>query len=338
MKILPLVHSGLTFALDSTRVQLGLRPLKPLVIGFTINTVCNLRCSYCFIGTDKQHFPEGFSHQGLTLEQVKTILENIRKDADCLIITGGEPFLYPQFEEVLRFAKNELQFLNISIATNAIFIKKKKHILQYIDRLGISYDLTRAREYPKQLLQMREDLVLLKKEGVLPPVHFTMTLLPDEDLTPIPEFLEFCREHTFRIWAQPVREDGDFVKWPWFLETLSLLKKGLGEELLLNNIDEVKSYSKENADEICFPETRLHVHHDGTLLYPCHKLEHLYKAGSVLEKTPMTLWREAEKKFGSFPTPACGNCGFTCYFETSGHYRHPLTFLKKAYHHVLKGS
>lgn len=322
------------FASDAARVAFGGRPAKPFIVGLTINTICNLRCSYCFIGRDAEHFPEGFAKQGLSGDEIKQILRNVRRDTGFLILTGGEPFLHQDLHEILRYAKEELRFSNISVATNGMFLLKKREILRFIDRLGISYDFTRAREYPKQMEKVLADLVQLRKEHALPPVHFTMTVLRDEDQSPFAAFAEYCKEHNFRIWLQPERVHGDFTEWKWFRDLMQTLAKQHSADLFLSDLSVVESFVESEDKRRCLPELRMHIKEDGQLAYPCHRLEHLAPGGSALESTPMELWRAAEQANGRFPNEKCQGCGFTCYFETAGLYRHPLSFARKAAKHL----
>lgn len=337
-QFLPLLRPALRFAADTARVAAGKRPAKPFIVGLTINTVCNLRCSYCFIGRDADHFPAGFAKQGLSGDEIKRILSNIRSDTGFLILTGGEPLLHPDISEILRYAKEELRFLNISVATNAIFLRKRQAVLKHIDRLGISYDFTRAREYPKQMATMREDLAELQQLGELPPVHFTMTLLRNEDLTPFAEFAQYCRQHQFRIWLQPEREHGNFTDWAWFAGVLRSLAAEHSADLFLNDLNSVQGFAASDAARECIPELRMHITEDGKLVYPCHRLEHLESCGSALETAPSELWRKTEERHGTFPNEQCAGCGFTCYFETTGLYRHPLRFARKAARHLTSQS
>ena len=330
-----LLGQGLRFLRDVARTRIGLRPQSPFVVGLTINTICNLRCSYCFIGREAEHFPEGFAKQGMPGDEIKKLLTNVRKDTGLLILTGGEPFLHKDLEEILRFAKEDLRFVNISVATNAMFLRKRSSALKYIDRLGISYDFTRARQYPKEMGKMLESLKELKAERILPPVHFTMTILKSEDLAPFDDFANYCREQGFRIWVQPEREHGDFDEWDWFIGTLESLVGRFGKKLFLNDLGFVRNFRDGTAPHGCLPELRLHVQEDGNLCFPCNKLEHLYKGGSVLDATPMERWAEATAEAGTFPNSSCGKCGFTCYFETGGLYRRPIQFAKKAAGHML---
>lgn len=329
---------GFSFLHDIARMRFGLRPRKPFVVVVTLNTVCNLRCSYCFISQESEHFPEGFAKQGLPTEQVKKMLANIRKDSALLIITGGEPFLHRDFEEILRYAKETLNFVNISVASNGILLQKKRNCLYYIDRLGISYDLTRASEYPEEMERMLLSLVHLKKEKVLPPLHFTMTLLQSQDLSQLDSFFSYCKTNGYRVWLQPVRDHGNFTEWNWFVEAVRQIASRYGQELLLNDLSVIDTFGSTSAMKLCMPELRLHVMEDGNLCYPCVKLEHLHKRESVLTKTPMEIWHSDMKKWRAYPNELCGKCGFTCYFETTGLYSHPFNFIRKAVHHLSGGT
>ena len=342
-----MILQGLKFLRDSLRVLAGGTPSSPFVVGLTINTTCNLRCSYCFIGREEEHFPEGFAKVGLGTDEIKAVLRNIRKDTGMLIITGGEPFLRKDFEEVLQYAKRDLRFVNISVATNGMFLKKKPECLQYIDRLGISYDFTRAREYPKQMEEVLGDLVELKRQKKLPPVHFTMTLLRSEDLSPIESFAKYCLDNDFHIWVQPEREHGDFREWGWFVGLVKELKSKHGDKLFLNDLGILQTFAVKDPSYQCLPILRLHVNEDGKLCFPCNRLEHKYPTtelaaelaeGLVTQRRPTEIWNEAVKKHGEFPREECNGCGFTCYFETAGLFRRPHNFARTALRHMTSSS
>ena len=58
------------------------------------------------------------------------------------MISGGEPFLYQDLKEVLRYAKEEASFERIVIGTNGSLCSKEAliNISQYVDGLVIAID------------------------------------------------------------------------------------------------------------------------------------------------------------------------------------------------------
>ena len=45
--------------------------LPSLFAYYTVNSACNLRCSYCYISASRKIFPQGFANAGLPLERAK---------------------------------------------------------------------------------------------------------------------------------------------------------------------------------------------------------------------------------------------------------------------------
>jgi len=116
----------------------------PLEIEFRITKRCNLNCRMCHV--DKIN-----KKDELSLEQVKKIIQNLRlsgtvdndltkniKEKEIkakvkrdeakihLVITGGEPFLYPHLKEVIKFASSEQGGgLKGTIITNATVLDKR---------------------------------------------------------------------------------------------------------------------------------------------------------------------------------------------------------------------
>jgi MoaA/NifB/PqqE/SkfB family radical SAM enzyme len=84
--------------------QLGENDLFPSDLVFYITSSCNLRCKHCYVGNDL-----------LSQNQVFGLKDSVRfinkfPKLDRLTILGGEPFLYPQFDQLL----NSLKINNIS--------------------------------------------------------------------------------------------------------------------------------------------------------------------------------------------------------------------------------
>ena len=50
--------------------------LPSLFAYYTVNSACNLRCSYCYIG-QPEIFPQGFANAGLPLERAKRVLATL---------------------------------------------------------------------------------------------------------------------------------------------------------------------------------------------------------------------------------------------------------------------
>ena len=65
---------------------------------------CNLRCTHCYIGSYRARGIPGETE--LSTSELEGVLDQIA-DAGCLwlLLTGGEPLLRPDFEEVYVYAR-----------------------------------------------------------------------------------------------------------------------------------------------------------------------------------------------------------------------------------------
>src|ERR1700688_4568426 len=86
--------------------------VAPYAVTFYVTHKCNLACSYC---TQKE--PDVFSEElptGATLR----LLKRIRRETDSLVITGGEPTLRADIEEIVQAARFDCQFRSLLLITN----------------------------------------------------------------------------------------------------------------------------------------------------------------------------------------------------------------------------
>ncbi len=112
----------------------GARYLKtrtPLVVGIQLTLRCNFRCDYCTRTSDQRI--------ELPLELVRELLHEItRLGGRKVVLTGGEPLLYPGVEELAELG-NELG-LSVSLNTNGTFLERHSGILRWITDLTTSLD------------------------------------------------------------------------------------------------------------------------------------------------------------------------------------------------------
>ena len=96
------------------------RALIPLSGTFELTPVCNLSCKMCYIRKTAQQVKESPRPQ-MTLEQWRAIARQAREGGMLyLLLTGGEPFLWPDFWELYE-ELIQMGFL-ISINTNGTMI------------------------------------------------------------------------------------------------------------------------------------------------------------------------------------------------------------------------
>src|SRR6266403_6001605 len=86
------------------RKMLRTKVVAPYAVTFYVTHKCNLACSYC---TQKE--PDVFSDELPTAETLR-LLGRIRKESDSIVITGGEPTLRSDIEEIVYAARFEHKF------------------------------------------------------------------------------------------------------------------------------------------------------------------------------------------------------------------------------------
>ena len=88
---------------------------SPLIVWFEVTRKCNLKCTHCYIDAGRPRLNE------LSFEEVKCLLGDLREAGTfSLVLAGGEPYLRPDFPEILEYAA-KLDFI-ISIVTNGSYI------------------------------------------------------------------------------------------------------------------------------------------------------------------------------------------------------------------------
>ncbi len=88
----------------------------PLVSYLELTRNCNLRCIHCYNGVSSQ--------KELDIDQIKTVLDDLA-NLGCLdlVLTGGEPCLHKNFEDILWYARDK-RFC-ITLKTNGTLINER---------------------------------------------------------------------------------------------------------------------------------------------------------------------------------------------------------------------
>lgn len=187
-----------------------------LRVEWNLGKRCNFDCSYCSAST----------HDSVSSHLEWTIIEKtIRRLGEIgreqkkkvkLSLTGGEPYLHPQFMDLLKLAKHE-GVTRISVTTNgSVHMRLYEESLRYVDYLVISYHLEYARR--QKVLQNILDIkkVLTEKyQGQSKNLHVHMMLLPDH-FAEVQDVAAQLRDHKVHYVFRRVRPQydasGDFLR------------------------------------------------------------------------------------------------------------------------------
>lgn len=187
----------------------------PLSGTFELTPVCNMNCKMCYVRMSKQQQeavrPLRRASEWLALgEEVK------KAGTLYLLLTGGEPFLYPEFREVMT-GLHHMGFL-ISINSNGTLIDE--HTVEWLKtvppvRINITLygasDETYARlcGNPMGFTQVTKAIRLLRDAGILVKLNCSVTPYNADDLEDI---FAFARKEGLLIQATsymfpPLRRD-----------------------------------------------------------------------------------------------------------------------------------
>src|SRR6478609_1577194 len=147
-------------------VQWGL----PISISFEPTTSCNLRCPECPSGLRSFTRPTGM----LDLQLYRKVLDELSGQLLYLILYfQGEPYLHPQFFELVQYARKKKIY--IATSTNAHYLtdeNARKTVESGLDRLIISIDGTTQETYEsyrvggnlEKVIEGARNIVKWKKE------------------------------------------------------------------------------------------------------------------------------------------------------------------------------
>ena len=93
------------------------------------NVACNLKCKHCFLDCH----PDNRKRNFLDTEKIIQALKSA-KSLKMIYLTGGEPFLHPKINEILRYC---LKKADVTIFSNGTLINEKKiKVLKEIENIS----------------------------------------------------------------------------------------------------------------------------------------------------------------------------------------------------------
>ena len=147
---------------------------------FEITTECNLQCGFCYNAyTENQKVKKS-----LDVEKIKDLLLKVVHipNVEWITFSGGEPLIYKELENVIKFLRKQSQYLKIGIASNGTLLNEDK-INNLIDS-GIDFfeipllasDNKIYEEITKKayLSKVKESMSLIKSRNI--PLNTSITL------------------------------------------------------------------------------------------------------------------------------------------------------------------
>jgi len=92
---------------------------RPFQVSFQTTTACNLDCLYCYAEAGEKRDNE------LNTQEAKHLFKDLKKmGVYVLVLTGGEPLLRPDLDELIQFCARE--GLHCSLATNGLLLTRDR--------------------------------------------------------------------------------------------------------------------------------------------------------------------------------------------------------------------
>jgi MoaA/NifB/PqqE/SkfB family radical SAM enzyme len=308
----PFVAKNFRLYLQNTwrRHVLRTKIVAPYAVTFYVTHRCNLACSYC---TQKE--PDVFSDELPTAETLQ-LLQRIRRETDSIVITGGEPTLRADIEELVEAARFAYKCRSVLLITNGTLLDRKPRIFNAVTGLIVSLDAlaadpTNPLSKPAALPKVMENLALAKERLGNPRRITISTVIEAWNIGEVEKLLDWCGEQGFVFAAQSAQ----MGKMP----NLSLLQNPRYQALVDKIIDRrragtqaINGTSKtidtllRFGDFQCYPTMFPRVYPNGDVFYPCEPLRKI--AGNLLRDSSLRkIFARGKQMYGDIP-PCQGIC------------------------------
>lgn len=191
----------------------------PLSGTFELTPVCNMDCKMCYVRLSRQD-QEALGPLANAAQWLELAQEAKNAGMLYLLLTGGEPFLHPQFREILENLHK--MGLLITINTNGTLIDEETvNWLKNCPPIRINISLYGASDEtyarlcgnPHGFTQTTRGIRLLKEAGIS--VKLNCSLTPD-NAADLPKMVDFAKEHDLILQVAtymfpPIRKDSTMV-------------------------------------------------------------------------------------------------------------------------------
>jgi MoaA/NifB/PqqE/SkfB family radical SAM enzyme len=117
----------------------GRQPSRPLLFSYYVTHRCTLNCRYCCDGDGKRFKEDPIPE--LTTSEVRRLVSILGHAGDTLDVTGGEPLVRDDLEEILAHA--QAAGLRTVLNTKGLGLRERPDILRHTDVLVLSLDTLR---------------------------------------------------------------------------------------------------------------------------------------------------------------------------------------------------
>jgi MoaA/NifB/PqqE/SkfB family radical SAM enzyme len=315
--------------------------LRPLAAAYYVTARCNLACAYCEdFGAPRNAQAE----PALPLARAQHVLRVLRGGTDSLILTGGEPLLYPEIEALAAHARHALCFAHITLQTNATLLHRHTALLPLLDRLVVSLDATDAPSWSRTLnttAEIAQSILDNLRAAARRPRRYEVIVncvLTPDTLHEAERVLDFCAEHGLLASFSPqaVRN------WPRYDLLVSEEYRALIARLIARkqrgapvagSLDYLRLL-RDFTPYACYPMLVPRVAPGGDLLYPCRPIakDGGARGGRAVNLLEFETWAAAVARAAALygpPPRMCTSCFQQCFAEPSLMQAQPLALARE---------
>jgi MoaA/NifB/PqqE/SkfB family radical SAM enzyme len=330
--------STLNYARNLVSMALGREPIRPLLFSYYVTHRCALNCRYCSDGDGKRFNEERISE--LSTAEAKKLVSILRAAADILDITGGEPMVREDLEEILAHARG-IGFLTV-LNTKGIGLEARPDLMRLADVLVLSLDtldagslaelIGRPRDVAEQVLDALR-FALSRRASAGTRLVLSAVATPG-NLEEVSNVLRFAVEHSIGFHVSPeimgVRANPELRGSARYRRLVGEIIKAKGKRRGILGVPEYLRGIRDFRPFRCHPFLMPVVRPDGRMYYPC--LESPAAEIDILEKGDyLAALKAAQERCGSIPK-CLDCCHIFCHMGLSLFQRHPLSALGEVLH------
>jgi MoaA/NifB/PqqE/SkfB family radical SAM enzyme len=285
--------------------------VAPYAVTLYVTHKCNLACSYC---TQKE--PDVFSDELPTAQTIQ-LLRRIRKETDSIVITGGEPTLRADIEDIVMAARFGCKFRSVLLITNGTLLDRKSGLLRGVTGLVVSLDALRADptnplSKPAALPKVMENLAMAKERLGNPRLITISTVIEEWNIAEVERLLDWCAEQRFVFAAQSAQTEKmpnlALLKNPKYQALVdTIIARRRTDRQAINGTPRSIETLLRFRDFQCYPTMFPRVYPNGDVFYPCEPLRKI--AGNLLRDGSLKkIFAAGQKKYGDIPS-----CQGICY-------------------------
>lgn len=270
---------------------------------------CNFKCPCCYNEGNKTKNKNNY----INFKEIKQFLRLTKGSFNTVVLTGGEPLLYPKFNKLIKFLKN--LNMEIQLTTNGSLLHAvKSSTLKKINKINVSFDSVNPNCFRYNWKTSPDLYEQVKKNIVDCSFMFNNVILNsviDKDITEteVAALLDFVKMNGIKAIKFIPLLDCDEEKCLQNLQNILFTKLNLSSELISNkhliyeydqgdySIYILRQYCNNSCDE-CKQNSFVRINWDGKI-YPCRKnLNKFLKVEDLIkEKNNQKIIKRIEEVF-----------------------------------------